>query len=328
MNFGWRGLAAIQKFQEARRWLRLHLFKQTWLADQFSRPESQEEMLLDVARCSAYREALHRTVKPGDVVVDMGAGTGLLSFFAAEAGARQVYAIEMGIIADVAAKLIEANGFEGRITLIRDNSTKVKLPELCDLLVTETLSSFCFDDENMVAYLADARRRFLKPGARIIPAACDTVLMPFSSDEFGPGLLPERFYGLDYRVFRERRFAEAYGVATWGKRYTSLGSPVPYARMSFYETTEMPGAASLVFAICVEGRLDGFLGWFDCRLCDGVVLSNGPQLPPTHWVQLCFPVMGQPHVRPGDTVTLHLDPHMIAGEAQWKYRVELSSTRT
>jgi SAM-dependent methyltransferase len=325
MTFGRGGLAAIQKIQEARRWLGLHLFKQARLADQFSHPESQEEMLLDAARCSAYREALQRTVKPGDVVVDMGAGTGLLSFFAAEAGARQVYAIEMGMIADVAAKLIAANGLQGRITLIRNNSTKVKLPELCDLLVTETLSSFCFDDENMVAYVVDARRRFLKPGARIIPAACDTVLMPFSSDEFGPGLLPARLYGLDYQVFRERRFAKAFGVAASGKRITSLGHPLPYARMNFYETTKTPGAASMVFRICSEGRLDGFLGWFDCHVCDGVVLSNAPHLPVTHWMQLCFPVIGQPHVRPGDTVTLHLDPHMTAGEAQWKYRVEMPS---
>jgi len=57
---------------------------------------------------------------------DLGAGTGLLSFFAAQAGARHVYAIEMSGIAEVAAELIEANGFRDRITLIRKTSKKVR----------------------------------------------------------------------------------------------------------------------------------------------------------------------------------------------------------
>lgn len=328
MIFGRGGLAAIQGIQQARRWLRLHFFEQPWKskANEFSAPEAQEEMLLDVVRCSAYQEALRRTVKSGDVVVDLGAGTGLLSFFAVEAGARHVYAIEMGAMAEVAVQQIAANGLQERITLIRERSSKVRLPGLCDVLVTETLSSFCFDDENIIEDVADARRRFLKPHARIIPAACDTVLMPFSSDEFGPGLVPARLYGLDYQPFREKRFATVHTVAAAGKRFISLAPPQRYARVNFYETTKTPGAASVVFRICAEGRLDGFLGWFDCDLCEGVALSDAPHLAPNHWLQLCFPVISQPRVRAGDTVTLHLDPHMMAGKAQWKYRVEFPST--
>src|SRR5258708_37079418 len=115
------------------------------MKEEFDSPIVQERLLLDKVRCDAYREAIHRTVKPGDLIVDLGAGTGLLSFFALQAGARHVYAIEMSDIADATAELIAANGFQGRITLIRKNSKSVRRPQRCDVLVTETLRAFCFD---------------------------------------------------------------------------------------------------------------------------------------------------------------------------------------
>src|SRR6202790_2665156 len=115
--------------RKLRRWFRRSFLKQPWMMEEFASPLLQESLLLDKARCDAYRDALHRTVRPGDVVVDLGAGTGLLSFFALQAGARHVYAIEMSDIADAAAELVEANGFKDRVTLIRKNSKKVRLPE-------------------------------------------------------------------------------------------------------------------------------------------------------------------------------------------------------
>ena len=76
-------------------WIKRRLLKRAWIADSFGDPGVQERLLLDRERCDRFREAIHAAVKSGDVVVDVGAGTGLLSFFAAEAGAKRVYAIEM-----------------------------------------------------------------------------------------------------------------------------------------------------------------------------------------------------------------------------------------
>jgi SAM-dependent methyltransferase len=270
----------------------------------------------------AYRDAIQRTVKPGDVVVDLGAGTGLLSFFALQAGARHVYAIEMSGIADVAAELIEANGFRGRITLIRKNSKRVRLPERCDVLVTETLSTFCFDTENTIEFVADARDRFLKPGGRIIPEYADTYLLPFSSDAFGPGSLAVRFYNLDFRPFAKRLVNEYRLVRASGKALLALSPPAVCYSIDFRKDAKNPEKTFVPFRITADGRLDGFLGWFEARLCEGVTLSNSPFLPLTHWWQLYLPVAEQPEYRAGQTLLLCLEPNIVAGEAQWKYAVQ------
>lgn len=321
MNLSDRGVATAQKL---RRWWNRRILKQPWMLEHFGSLFMQETMLLDKARCEAYREAIFRTVKPGDVVVDLGAGTGLLSLFAAQAGARRVYAIEMSRMAETAAELIDANGFRDRITLIHKVSTKARLPERCDVLVTETLSSFCFDSENTIEYVADARARFLKPGARIIPEAAETFLLPFSSDTFGAGRLPSPLYGLDFRAFRKKLFDEFGLVRASGKLFVALSQSALCYHIDFHKDTTNPAKTFVPFRITADGRLDGFLGWFEARLCEGVTLSNSPYMPLTHWWQLYLPVAEQPHYQRGQVLLLCLDPSIVAGEAHWKYAAQLA----
>ncbi len=293
-------------------------------------PFTHEKMLMDKVRCGAYHDAIQRTVKPGDVVVDLGAGTGLLSFFAVQAGARQVYAIESSAIADIAAELIEANGFRDRITLIRENSKKVRLPERCDVLVTETLSAFCFDDENIIESVADARERFLKPGGRIIPQSADTFLVPFSSDAFGVGRFvatdpanKSNFYGLDYGPLAEKFFSESRFVRAAGQPFFALSQPALCYHVDFQKDAQNPGKILVPFPVEGDGRLDGFLGWFEALLCEGVTLSNSPYLPMNHWKQLYLPAIAQPQFQRGQTMLLYLDPKIDAGKAGWSYTVML-----
>src|SRR6267142_2507204 len=328
MTIGLRGVANAKKLRLLRRWFKRNVLRQPWMLEGFASPFVHEPMLLDKIRCDAYREAIQRTVKPGDVVVDLGAGTGLLSFFALQAGARHVYAIEISDIADAAAELIAANGFQGRITLIRKNSKSVRLPERCDVLVSETLSAFCFDTENIIDFIADARERFLKPGARIVPESADTFLMPFSSDAFGAGRLPPRYYDLDFKPFSKRLF-KSYGIVrASGQPFVALSRPAPFYHIDFRKDTQNPGKTFAPFRITADGRLDGFLGWFEARLCEGVTLSNSPYLPLTHWWQLYLPVLERPHYRSGQTILLYLDPSIVAGEARWSYAVQPASPQS
>jgi predicted RNA methylase len=59
----------------------------------YGKTEIHDEMLADERRVYAYKSVLNK-VSQGKVVADVGAGTGVLSIFAAEGGASKVYAIE------------------------------------------------------------------------------------------------------------------------------------------------------------------------------------------------------------------------------------------
>lgn len=62
-------------------------------------------------------------------VLDVGSGTGILSMFAAKAGASRVIAIECSNIADYAVKIIEANNLSHIISLVKGKVEEVVLPD-------------------------------------------------------------------------------------------------------------------------------------------------------------------------------------------------------
>ena len=96
-------------------------------------------MLNDRRRTASFLAAIRRVVRPGDVVVDVGTGTGVLAIAAAQAGAARVYAVEATGIGKLAEANFRANGLQDRITLVPGWSMQVTLPERADVLVSEVI---------------------------------------------------------------------------------------------------------------------------------------------------------------------------------------------
>ena len=125
-------------------------------------------MLRDRVRMAAYEEALWRSVRPGCVVLDLGAGTGILSLLACRCGARRVYAVEPADIIQVAREIAAANGLTDRIVFHQEYSTKLSLPEPADVIIADLRGVLPLFQHNLPA-LADARRRHLLAGGVLIP---------------------------------------------------------------------------------------------------------------------------------------------------------------
>src|SRR5579863_3225377 len=126
------------------------------------------QMVGDKPRMDAYMEAISRTVRPGDVVVDLGCGVGVFALLACRAGAKKVYAIEGSEIILWGKQLAAANGFSERIEFLRGDSRQMELPERANVIVSDVRGSLPLYGE-AVDSIADARRRFLAPGGIQIP---------------------------------------------------------------------------------------------------------------------------------------------------------------
>ena len=109
-------------------------------------------------------------VRAGDIVLDVGAGSGILSVFAARAGAARVYAVEETSVAVLAQEVAAENGVGEIVHVIHGDVLDVEPPERVDVVVSEWLGGFGID-EGMLVPVISARDRWLKPGGVMIPAS-------------------------------------------------------------------------------------------------------------------------------------------------------------
>ena len=263
-------------------------------------------LLFDDLRMSGYREAIGRAVRPGDVVIDLGCGSGVLSLFACEAGARKVYAIEHTHMADVARVLVRRAGLEDRIEIVHDLSTLIDLPERADVLVTETIGSFAFDEQILSAVL-DARARLLAPGARVLPRrltlSAAAAELPADYQHIVASW-SERRYGIDFSPLRVFEANALHHVHAGDETRLSEGAGVIDADLETVESETLQGGATLVARR--DGIVHGFVVWFTATLTDGVTLTSREERG-THWSQGFLPLESPVVVTRGTEIDLELD---------------------
>jgi len=259
--------------------------------------EVHRTMICDRVRTEAFRRAINAVVRPGDIVLDVGAGSGILSMFAARAGAARVYAVERTTVAVLAQELAAANGVGEIVQLIHGDIMDVELPERVDVIVSEWLGGFGID-EGMLAPVIAARDRWLKPGGVMVPRSVTAWAALVHDRYLGETVefLRDNPYGLRLdglieMTVNEISYSGTFRHLTAGDRRSEPGRLwTTDADVISLAQAQAPHEAETLLQVGGRGTANALALWFSADLAPGISLSVGPGDPPTHWGMTTAPL--------------------------------------
>ena len=271
--------------------------------DYYAQLPNQQNMLEDSVRTGMYQQSI--TLNMIDfidkTVMDLGAGTGILSFFAAHAGARKVYAIESTDMAENARTLVEANNLSDRIQVIQEKLEDLELPEKVDVIISEPMGILLVHERIMEIY-ALARERWLKPGGKMYPSKGRIFFAPFSDNDLFSNYVDvtrfwknESFYNVNLSSLAEKSVHHYVSKPFVGTVKADVLVAEPSAheidftaiKPEQYDYLEIP----FNFTAASTCLVHGLAGWFDVHF-EGTNflghLCTSPSSPATHWHQIRF----------------------------------------
>jgi hypothetical protein len=270
----------------------------------------------------AFIEAMAQKIRPGDVVADIGSGTGILACLAAKAGARKVYAIEHSSWIEIAREVVKTNGLDDRVECIHEDAARVRLPQKADVMLGDVIGVFGLEGGVLRIYPA-FREANLAADGRVIPERIELFLAPWEAAEQHAEVdfWHRDWYGLDLsavaRVQVNMPLSRLLGPAgTLAKEQLAWSGGLVDPHPDCVE-------AEARLEIARSGTMHGLAAWVETTLAEGIRIHTGPDRPATVWRQGWLPIERPIEVLPRDVLeaTVVFSPEEGGPRMGWRGRI-------
>ncbi len=247
-------------------------------------------MVSDRTRTDAFSAAICESVQPGDRVMDVGTGTGILAMLAARAGAKSVCAVDVTDIAEVAKYLVDANQLSDRVQVVQAAADEVHLDHKVDLIISEWLGHAAFA-EGMLHAVLQARQNNLAAAGRMMPSHVRVLMAPLDDPLLyineGPGFWRTPVHGLDLSALQDVELSQGRPLQIRIEPAALLAPGQVMLELDLLSTNieDIWFEGQLEFVPQRDGVLNGFGLWFEAQLSPSIELDTGPDSPETHWSQ-------------------------------------------
>lgn len=269
-----------------------------------------EEMLKDEVRTLTYRNSIYHNkhLFRGKVVLDVGCGTGVLSMFAAKAGAAKVIGVECSSIVDYARKIVKANKLDDVVELIKGKVEEIELPvEKVDIIISEWMG-YCLFYESMLNTVIYARDKWLAPNGLIFPDQARLYVTAIEDRQYKDDKINwwDNVYGFDMSCIREVAISEPLVDVVEPKQVVSNATILK--EVDLYTVTEKDLSFSSMFNLEVSRNdyVQALVTFFSVEFskCHKKTwFSTGPETQYTHWKQTVFYLKDYITAKKGEMIT-------------------------
>ncbi|XP_076645263.1 uncharacterized protein LOC143354805 isoform X1 [Halictus rubicundus] len=271
-------------------------------------------MLSDKSRTLTYKNAIidSKQLFENKIVMDVGAGTGILSAFCVQAGAQKVYAVEASELAKLTEEVVKENKLDNKITVIHSKVEDIDANsiEKVDIIISEWMG-FYLVHEGMLDSVLFARDNFLKEDGILFPSVAKLYASPCQ--------LPSMYnfwddiYGVSMKCigqkYREMKSMKPEVLFVDDKDLLAEGKLLAWLDLQCIDIKELDllGGEDYVSVCKKDGKYQGICIWFDAEFPGGSELSTSPSSEATHWKQTAIVLPTDVEVTKGEPIAFKLE---------------------
>lgn len=254
-----------------------------------------EEMLKDEVRTLTYRNSMYHNkhLFKNKIVLDVGCGTGILSMFAAKAGAKQVFGVDMSGIVEQARIIVEKNGFADKVTLIRGKIEEITLPvPKVDIIMSEWMG-YCLFYESMLDSVLFARDKWLADDGMMFPDRATLYITAIEDRQYKDDKINwwDDVYGFDMSCIKKVALQEPLVDVVDRNQVVANSCLLKEIDIRTCTKADIPFDSPFTLKFKRNDYCQALVTFFQIEFSkchQRVGFSTAPEAPYTHWKQTVF----------------------------------------